>query len=59
MRVCIKSIRYQLIILTEPESPLNISLSLSMAFAAEAQVGEEKFRLLTVNTVKFQGTKVS
>ena len=35
MRVCVKSIKNQLIILTEPENPLNISLSLSMAFAAE------------------------
>jgi hypothetical protein len=31
-----KSVRYHIIILAETERPLNVSVSLSMAFAAEA-----------------------
>jgi len=45
---------YMLFILTETERPLNILLSLSMAFANKAHRGEEQFRRLkpTLNKLK-------
>jgi hypothetical protein len=46
MKLHTESVRYQLIILTETERPLNISVSLSMAFAAEVHQVEGQFRRL-------------
>jgi hypothetical protein len=45
MKLCSKSKRHQLIILTETERPLNISASLSLAFATEAHQAEGQFQL--------------
>ena len=49
MKLCPKSVRFQLIILTVTERSLNISASLYMAFAAEAHRAEGHFSTFKVN----------
>jgi hypothetical protein len=45
-----KNIRYQLIILTETERPLNVSISLSMSFAAETHRAKGSFNIYSQNS---------
>jgi hypothetical protein len=54
MRLCTKSNRYQLLTLGETERPLNIPVSLSMEYGAEAHREEGQFRGLksTLNKLK-------
>jgi hypothetical protein len=63
MKLCSKSKRRHLIILTETERPLNISGALSMTFATEAHQAEGQLRRLKstlnkLNSLKFRfGTR--
>jgi len=59
MKLCSKSIRHQLIVLTETEHPLNISVSLPMAFSVEAHRAEGQFRRLKSTLYKTKLSKIS
>jgi len=52
LKLCTKSVRQTLIIFTESERPLNISVSLSMALADEAQRTEGLFRRFKSTLIK-------
>ena len=57
MKLCSKSKRYYLTISTETKHPSNISVSLLMAFAAEAHRTEGQFRHLKSTFKKLKSLK--
>ena len=59
MKLCTKSTRYQSIALIDSERSFSISMSLSVAFGAEARRAEGQSRSLKVDIKQAKASKVS